>query len=69
VIAAASEPLVETVRVVEEYRGDRLPSGHKSMLWSITYRASDRTLTDAEVEAAHEAIVMKLLQELPAQRR
>jgi phenylalanyl-tRNA synthetase beta chain len=69
VIDAASSPLVENVRVLEDYRGDRLPAGHKSMLWSITYRAADRTLTDAEVEAAHEAIVAKLLAELPAQRR
>ena len=69
VIGAAAQPLVEGFRVVEEYRGDRLPAGHKSMLWSITYRASDRTLTDAEVEAAHEAIVARLTAELPAQRR
>ena len=69
VIAAAAQPLVEDVRVVEEYRGDRLPPGTKSMLWSITYRAPDRTLTDAEVEVAHEAIVAKLLADLPAQRR
>jgi phenylalanyl-tRNA synthetase beta chain len=69
VIDAAAQPLVETVRVVEEYRGANLPSGHRSMLWSITYRSPDRTLTDAEVDAAHEAIVSRLLAELPAQRR
>jgi phenylalanyl-tRNA synthetase beta chain len=57
------------VRVVEEYRGANLPSGHRSMLWSIVYRAADRTLTDAEVDTAHEAIVGRLLAELPAQRR
>jgi phenylalanyl-tRNA synthetase beta subunit len=27
------------------------------MLWSLTYRADDRTLTDAEVDAAHARIV------------
>lgn len=69
VIAGAVQPLVEDFRVTEEYRGDRLPAGHKSMLWSITYRAPDRTLTDAEVEAAHEAIVARLVAELSAQRR
>jgi phenylalanyl-tRNA synthetase beta chain len=69
VIASANLPLVESFRVVEDYRGDRLPPGHKSMLWSITYRAADRTLTDVEVEAAHEAIVARLVAELPAQRR
>ncbi len=69
VIDAAAQPLVESVRVLEDYRGDNLPAGHKSMLWSIAYRGADRTLTDAEVEAAHEAIVARLVAELPAQRR
>ena len=69
VIDAAAQPLVEAVRVLEDYRGDNLPAGHKSMLWSIAYRAPDRTLTDAEVESAHEAIVARLCAELPAQRR
>jgi phenylalanyl-tRNA synthetase beta chain len=69
VIARAEQALVETVRVVEEYRGANLPSGHRSMLWSITYRSPERTLTDAEVDAAHEAIVARLLADLPAQRR
>jgi phenylalanyl-tRNA synthetase beta subunit len=39
------------------------------MLWTITYRAGDRTLTDAEVDKAHEGIVQRLLAELGAQRR
>jgi phenylalanyl-tRNA synthetase beta chain len=69
VIAGASQPLVEAVRVVEEYRGAGVPAGHRSMLWSIVYRDPERTLTDAEVDSAHEAIVGRLLAELPAQRR
>jgi phenylalanyl-tRNA synthetase beta chain len=68
-IGAAASPLVESARVLEDYRGEQLPAGHKSMLWSITYRAADRTLTDAEVDAAHEAIVAQLVTDLPAQRR
>ena len=27
------------------------------MLWTLTYRADDRTLTDAEVDAAHARVV------------
>ena len=27
------------------------------MLWSLTYRADDRTLTDAEVDATHARVV------------
>jgi phenylalanyl-tRNA synthetase beta chain len=69
-IAAAEQPLVEEVRVLEDYRDpDKVPAGQKGMLWSLTYRSSERTLTDAEVDAAHEAIVDRLLRDLPATRR
>jgi phenylalanyl-tRNA synthetase beta chain len=70
VIASAAEALVEQVRLAEEYRdAAKLGASRKSQLWSITYRAADRTLTDAEVDAAHEAIVARLLAETPAERR
>jgi phenylalanyl-tRNA synthetase beta subunit len=39
------------------------------MLWSIAYRSPERTLTDAEVDQAHEEIVRRLVENLPAQRR
>jgi phenylalanyl-tRNA synthetase beta chain len=69
-IAAADQPLVEEVRVLEDYRDpDKVPAGQKGMLWSLTYRSAERTLTDAEVDAAHEAIVDRLLRDLPATRR
>src|SRR6185312_12394330 len=50
VIAAVAEPLVTGVRVLEDYRDAKLGAGMKSMLWSISYRSADRTLTEAEVE-------------------
>jgi phenylalanyl-tRNA synthetase beta chain len=69
VIASARQPLVERAVVLEDYRDAKLPEGMKSMLWSIAYRSLERTLTDAEVDAAHEAIVAMLVDHLPAQRR
>jgi phenylalanyl-tRNA synthetase beta chain len=69
VIAQAGEALVRAVRLLEEYRDAKLGEGQKSMLWSIEYRAPDRTLTDVEVDRAHEAIVARLVEALPAQRR
>nr|HEX4313423.1 phenylalanine--tRNA ligase subunit beta [Kofleriaceae bacterium] len=68
-IAGAREPLVTGVRLLEDYRDAKLGDGMKSMLWSIHYRAGDRTLTIDEVDKAHEAIVARLISELPAQRR
>lgn len=69
VIAAVGEPLVTSVRLLEDYRDAKLGDGMKSMLWSILYRAPDRTLTDVEIDKAHEAIVGRLVENLPAQRR
>ncbi|MGE5185041.1 MAG: hypothetical protein ACM31C_23395, partial [Acidobacteriota bacterium] len=69
VIEQAAEPLVTGVRLLEDYRDPKLGAGMKSMLWSIAYRSADRTLTDAEVDQAHEAIVARLVENLPAQRR
>jgi phenylalanyl-tRNA synthetase beta chain len=69
VVAAQANPLVQGVRVLEEFRDAKLPPGTKSMLYSISYRAADRTLTDADVEAAHNALVKQLVQQLGAQQR
>lgn len=69
-IGEAADPLVEQVTVLEDYRDPaNVPVGQKGMLWSITYRSSEGTLTDAQVDAAHEAIVARLLEKIPAQRR
>jgi phenylalanyl-tRNA synthetase beta chain len=69
VIEQVAEPLVQRIRLLEDYRDPKLGDGRKSMLWSIEYRSADRTLTDVEVDKAHEAIVGRLVENLPAQRR
>ena len=63
-------PILEDLRVAEDYREPgKVPAGKKGMLWSMTYRAEGRTLTDAEVDAAHETLVTRLITELAAERR
>lgn len=70
VIEAAHEPLLHRVRLLEDFRDEaKLGANMKSMLWSIAYRSPERTLTDAEVDRAHETIVGRLVENLPAQRR
>ena len=65
-----SDPLIEQVRVLEEYRDpERVPAGQKGLLWSITYRSSEKTLTDEEVDQRHEALVGQLVEKLAATRR
>ena len=60
-LASAAEPLLRDLAVLEDYRDPRYaPPGKKGMLWTLVYRADDRTLTDVEVDAAHAKIVTVL---------
>ncbi len=51
---------VDRVEVFDIYRGESVGPGMYSLGLRITYRASDRTLTDEEVSAAHGALVERL---------
>jgi len=41
--------LAVSVKPFDLYKGEQVPKGSKSILYSVEYRASDRTLTDEEV--------------------
>jgi phenylalanyl-tRNA synthetase beta chain len=57
---------LETVELFDVFRGKHVPDGQKSLAYAFTYRAADKTLTDVEVNAAHEKIVAALQQKLSA---
>ena len=42
------------------FRGKGIPEGRKSLAYAFTYRSPEKTLTDAEVNAAHIKIVEAL---------
>ena len=63
------EALVESVAIFDVYRGPPLPAGKKNLAYAIAYRAADRTLTDAEADAAHARIVERLRARLGAELR
>jgi phenylalanyl-tRNA synthetase beta chain len=67
--AVREEPLVEAVAVFDVYRGAPLPEGKKNLAFAISYRAPERTLTDAEADAAHGRIVQRLGAKLGAELR
>jgi phenylalanyl-tRNA synthetase beta chain len=67
--AIREEPLVEAVTLFDVYRGAPLPPGKKNLAFAISYRAPDRTLTDAEADAAHASIVKRLAASLGAELR
>lgn len=56
-VRAAAGPLAEGVRLFDRFVGGQIPSGFSSLAFHVVYRAPDRTLTDAEVDAAHANVV------------
>ena len=55
-IRKAGKPLLEQAVVVDRYTGEQVATGHCSQAFRLRYRDPKRTLTDAEVDAAHQAI-------------
>jgi phenylalanyl-tRNA synthetase beta chain len=55
---------LETVELFDVFRGKNVPEGQKSLAYAFTYRAADKTLTDAEVNAAHTKVVDALKAQL-----
>ncbi len=67
---ATGESLLRQISVLEDFRDARFVApGKKGMLWTLNYRADDRTLTDAEVDAAHARVVAALGNAFPIQIR
>ena len=62
-----------TVRVsgdiFDDYRGPGVPEGKKSLALALRYQASDRTLTDADVEKVKTGLLKRLEKEVGAQLR
>ncbi len=57
------------VRLFDLYRGGQVGPGKKSLAYSLTYQAPDKTLTDSEAAAIRNKIVKRLEQELGAKLR
>lgn len=57
------------VRLFDVYRGAQIGAGKKSLAYSLTYQAQDRTLTDEEVARIRQRIVRRLEKELGARLR
>lgn len=66
VIQQARVEHLEQVEVFDVFRGGHIPDGHKSLAYAFTYRAQDRTLTDAEANILHARMVAALREGLHA---
>jgi phenylalanyl-tRNA synthetase beta chain len=57
VIREGAGELLEDVVLVDDYRGENVPEGSKSVTFSLRFRAADRTLTQAEASQSKDAAV------------
>ncbi len=63
-------PLLRDVRLFDVFTGPRgAGDGGRSLAWRLTYQADDRTLTDDEVNALHERLIARVVDELGVTRR
>jgi phenylalanyl-tRNA synthetase beta chain len=60
---------IEEVSVFDTFTGKNIPTGKKSLAFSIRYRSPERTLTDEEVEKIHEGIVKHITEKTGGQVR
>ena len=68
-VAEGAGDLLENVRLFDIFRGEQLGEGKKSLAFEIVFRASDRTLTDEEVNEHRLAAAQLAQQRLGAQMR
>lgn len=66
VVKRAKPANLENVELFDVFRGTNVPAGQKSVAYAFTYRAADKTLTDPEVNAAHDKVVADFKQKLQA---
>jgi phenylalanyl-tRNA synthetase beta chain len=57
---------LESVELFDVFRGKNIPAGQKSMAYAFTYRNAEKTLTDAEITASHEKLVIQFKTNLHA---
>jgi phenylalanyl-tRNA synthetase beta chain len=56
----AAPPTLVQIREFDRYQGKGVPDGKISLSLRLTFRASDRTMTDAEVQSAMDNIIAAL---------
>jgi phenylalanyl-tRNA synthetase beta chain len=55
---------LESVRIIDEYRGEKLPPDMRSVVFRLMFRAPDRTLEKVEVDQAVARVLKNLEKEL-----
>lgn len=57
IIAQRGGKILESYQLFDVYEGDQVKEGHKSVAYSISFRAKDRTLEEADIASAMKKIL------------
>ncbi|HET7586111.1 MAG TPA: phenylalanine--tRNA ligase subunit beta [Gemmatimonadaceae bacterium] len=69
VIRRESGAILERLSLFDEYRGEHVPSGQRSLAWRLTFRDPVRTLRDREIAGRRERLLRALEGELGVRQR
>jgi phenylalanyl-tRNA synthetase beta chain len=65
----AERTLIAAVSLFDVYEGERLPDGKKSLAIEVVFQPRERTLTDAEIEAACQKVIAAVVKATGAMLR
>ncbi|MGB5594858.1 MAG: phenylalanine--tRNA ligase subunit beta, partial [Crocosphaera sp.] len=68
-INKAGGKLLTGVELFDDYQGQNVPEGQRSLAFSLAYRSGDRTLTDEDVEPVHNKIRKTLVKQFDVSLR
>lgn len=61
-----ADDLRRPILLIEDYRGEGVEPGRRALLLRLHYRALQRSVTDTEVQALHDKVVARALEQLRA---
>ena len=68
-LRAAGGDLLADAVLFDVYQGESIPAGTKSLAFALTYQSAEKTLSDKEIDKAHQKIEGRLRHVLKAQIR
>jgi phenylalanyl-tRNA synthetase beta chain len=69
VIRGAGEPEVVSVHLFDQYRGEQIPEGKKSLAFALELHDLTRTMTDEDATRVRDGVVEALRRETGAELR
>ncbi|NJO46902.1 MAG: phenylalanine--tRNA ligase subunit beta [Oscillatoriales cyanobacterium RM2_1_1] len=65
----AGGKLLESIELFDDYRGQGVPEGERSLAFRLVYRAGDRTLTEADIDPLQKKVRESLVEQFNARLR